>query len=298
MPGTRRVTVRSSVSLRAAFRWVRGPVGWRSRLTQAAAALGFLPLLQGEWLGALVAVVSGLVVVGAWVWATGSGRIVGVTVGTGLLAALVAMFAVSQWPRGLIRAPAEDWFAGWLLIGGWCLAALVIDWYVHAANGYVRLGPAEWVPVRHVIAIMTVFVAICLGFCCLGVVSLFDNDSELRSVPRSSEILPLPPTLRLIYTGPCEREGSAGGCGADFVVTAADGAPRTVTVTRLVEHLRRHGWPLQQHTAGYSACRDVGGLLHWSQHCLVLDVDRLLDDVEKRPRTPPEAVLIYISNIG
>lgn len=286
------------MSLRAAFRWVWGPVGWRSRLTQAAAALGVLPLLQGEWLSALVAVVAGLMVIGAWAWGTGSGRTAGVTVGTGLLAALVGMFAVSQWPRGPIRAPAEDWLAGWLLIGGGCLAALVIDWYVHAANGYVRLGPAEWVPAGHVIAFLATLVAICLGFCCLGGISLFDNDSELRSVAGSSEILPLPPTLRLIYAGPCVREGSAGSCGADFVVTAADGAPRTVTVTRLVEHLRRHGWPLGQRTAAYSACRDVGGILPWSQHCLVLDVDRVLDDAERRPRTPPEAVLIYISNIG
>src|SRR6266545_2892750 len=61
-------------------------------------------------------------------------------VGTGLVALLVAVFAVSQWPRGLIGAPPGDWLTGWLLIGVGCLAGLVVDWYVHACDGVVRLG--------------------------------------------------------------------------------------------------------------------------------------------------------------
>ncbi|HEV8570193.1 MAG TPA: hypothetical protein VGQ92_24430 [Actinoplanes sp.] len=84
-------------------------------------------MLQGEWLAALVAGIGGLVVVGGWAVGTSGGRSVGMAVGTGLVALLVAVFAVSQWPRGLISPPPGDWLAGWLLIGVGCLAGLVVD---------------------------------------------------------------------------------------------------------------------------------------------------------------------------
>jgi hypothetical protein len=162
--------------------------------------------MQGEWLAAVVAGVGGLVIISTWAWGTGSGRTVGVAVGAGLLASLAAVFAVSQWPQGLISAPWEDWFAGWLLIGTGCLAALVVDWKVHASDGRVRIGStARPVQVRQQItAVMTVVTASLVFGCCMLVIVIVivividDNDGALRFDPRASEILPLPPTLRLI----------------------------------------------------------------------------------------------------
>ena len=55
-------------------------------------------------------------------------------VGAGVVTLLAAVFAVSQWPRGLITVPWFGRFAGWLLIGGGCVAALVVDRIVHAMS--------------------------------------------------------------------------------------------------------------------------------------------------------------------
>ncbi len=217
-----------------------------------------------------------------------------------MVALLVAVFAVSQWPRGLIGAPPGDWLTGWLLIGVGCLAGLVVDWYVHACDGVVRLGATGVVlsarPAVHAVAgLITVSLAV---ICCCALFVFLDYDGALRFAPRDSEILPLPPTLRLISADHClGPRGSARACTAEFVVTAADHATRAVTVTRLVEHLRRLGWPLQPTHNAYSGCRRIGGILHWTPHCLVLDVDAEPTTLS-RPRTPPEGVIAYISNIG
>ncbi|MGC5022653.1 hypothetical protein [Micromonospora sp. DT47] len=80
------------------------------------------------------------------------------------------------------------------------------------------------------------------------------------------------------------------------MVTAADGATRAVTVARLVNHLRRIGWPLQPSRSAYFGCRETGGILPWSPHCLVLHVHA--DDQHARPPTGPEAVMVSIDNIG
>jgi hypothetical protein len=247
----------------------------------------------------VVAVIGGLSVVGAWAWGTSSGRTVGMAVGAGLVALLVAVFAVSQWPRrGAISAPWFDWFAGWLLIGGGCVAALVVDWIVHASDGLVRIGATpDAVPVRPLVNTVAALATASLVFgCCMLVIVLDENDGALRFAVRDSEIRPLPPTLRLISASPCVSGGSAGACRAEFVVAATDGAARAVTVARLVDHLRRLGWPLQPSRSAYFGCREIGGILPWTSHCLVLDVDA--DHERARPRTQPEAVMISITNIG
>jgi hypothetical protein len=261
--------------------------------------LGVLPLWQGQWLVAAVAGVGGLSVVGSWAWGTSSGRTVGVAVGAGLVTFLAVVFAVSQWPRrGLINPPWFDWFAGWLLIGVGCVAALLIDWIAHASDGLVRIGPtARPRPVRQWVTAMTAVVAAPLVFgCCMIAMVLDENDGALRFTPRASEILPLPPTLRLISAGPCVSGGSAGGCRAEFVVAAADGATRAVTAARLVDHLRRLGWPMQTTQSAFAGCRDIGGILPWTPHCLVLHVDA--DPTPARPPIDPDAVMISVTNIG
>jgi hypothetical protein len=129
-------------------------------------------------------------------------------------------------------------------------------------------------------------VSLAVIWCCALFVFL-DYDGALRFAPRDSEILPLPPTLRLISADHClGPRGSARACTAEFVVTAADRATRAVTVTRLVEHLRRLGWPLQPTHDAYSGCRRIGGILHWTSHCLVLDVNAEPTTLS-RPRTLP-----------
>jgi hypothetical protein len=215
------------VSSRAGFGWWAS-IGWRSWLSAAGATLGVPPLVQGEWLAAVVAGYVGLVVVGAWAWGTSSGRTVGVAGGVGLVASLVAVFAVSQWPRGVISAPWSDWLAGWLLIGCGCLATLVVDWYVHASAGGVRIGATGLVlSVRQWITAVTgLATAALMLICCCGIFVLFDHDGALRFAARDSEVLPLPSTLRLMSADHCADGGSSGNCTAEFVVTATDGATR------------------------------------------------------------------------
>lgn len=285
------------MSSRAGFGWWAS-IGWRSRLGAAGAALGVLPLVQGEWLAAAVAGYVGLVVVGAWAWGTSSGRTVGVAVGAGLVASLAAVFAVSQWPRGLISPPWSDWLAGWLLIGGGCLAALVVDWYVHASAGGVRIGATGLVlSVRQWITAVTgLATASLVLICCCGIFVFLEYDGALRFTARDSEILPLPPTLRLISADPRADCGSSGACTAEFIVTAVDGASRATTVDRLVGHLRRLGWPLLLHAGGYAGCRETGGILPWTSHRLWLYADA--EPTPTRPPTAPEAVIVYISNLG
>ena len=279
-------------------RWVQDPIGWRSWLSTAGASLGVLPLWQGQWLATVVAAVGGLLVVGASAWGTSSGRRVGVVVGAGLVALLAAVFAVSQWTRGLINPPWYDWFAGWLVIGVGCVAALVVDWIVHAADGRIRIGAtARGVPVRQwVTAVAALAIVSLVVVCCGSVVVLDENDGALRFAARDSEILPLPPTLRLISADHCADGGSSGNCTAEFVVTAADGVTRAVTVARLVDHLRRLGWPLQPTHSAYFGCRDIGGILPWTPHCLVLHIDN--DQQHARLPTHPDAVTVSIDNSG
>lgn len=269
---------------------------WRWWLTAGGAALALLPLGQGAPMVAVVAAICGLIVVGAWAWGTRSGRPAGVAVGVALIAGQGAAFAFSQWPRSLVAAPWLDWFAVWLLVGVVCLAALVIDWNMHHFSaphltGENRTaGRAQWVASM---ATLTTVVLLC--GCGTGVAWL-DGDGKLRVPARNDEVLPLPASLRLVSADICADGGSSGNCTAEFVVMAADDADRTTTVTRLVEHLRSRGWPLQPEHGAYRGSLETAGILNWTAHRMWLYAD--VEPVSELPPTaPPEAVVIYIDNL-
>jgi hypothetical protein len=277
------------VSMAGAGRWRRA-LGWRLRLTLAGAALGLLPLFEGEWLAAALAAVGGGLVAGTWAHACSGGRSAAVAVGTGIVVLFGGAFAVSQWPTGVIRAPWLDWFAVWILVGCGCSVALIVDWCVHQRGGIVHMGVFGTMRLPNAIGLMTLLTAVPLLFlCCAG---FHLNDAALRSAPGTNEILPLPSTLRLVSAGPCLRGGSSSGCTADFVVSPTDGAGREVTVARLADHLHRRGWPLQAANSSYDGCRPVGGILSWTPHCMSL----YPDPVPWRP-TPTGAVVVSISNL-
>ncbi|MFE9695174.1 hypothetical protein [Micromonospora sp. NPDC005806] len=243
-----------------------------------------------------MAAICGLIVVGAWAWGTRSGRAVGVAVGVVFVAGQAAAFAVSQWPRSLVAAAWLDWFAVWLLVGVVCLAALVIDRSVHPfasprlAGGNLTAGKVQWVASMATLA--TVVLLCGRG---LGVVG-YDGDGRLRFSARDDEVLPLPASLRLVSADTCADGGSSGNCTAEFVVMAADDADRTTTVTRLVEHLRGRGWPLQPDHGVYRGSRETGGILNWTAHQMWLYADVEPASV-LRPASPPDAVVIYIDNL-
>ncbi|MER7444625.1 hypothetical protein [Micromonospora avicenniae] len=270
--------------------------GWRWWLTAGGAGLVVLPLGQGAPRVAVVAAIFGLIVVGAWAWGTRSGRAVGVAVGVVVIAVLAAVFAVSQWPRGLVAAPWLDWFAVWLLVGVGCLAALVIDRRVHPfssprlAGGNLPAGKVQWVVSM---ATLATVVLVCGGG--LGVVGE-DGDGRLRFSARGDEVLPLPTSLRLVSADTCADGGSSGNCTAEFVVMAADEADRTTTVTRLVENLRSRGWPLRLDHGVYRGYRETGGILNWTAHKMWLYANVEPASV-LRPAPPPDAVVIYIGNL-
>lgn len=108
--------------------------------------------------------------------------------------------------------------------------------------------------------------------------------------------LPLPPSLRLVSADTCADGGSSGNCTAEFVVIAAGGASRTTTVIRLVEHLRRHGWPLQPERGVFTGQRQTGGILNWTGHQMWLYAD-VEPASALRPAPPLNAVVIYIDNL-
>jgi hypothetical protein len=183
-----------------------------------------------------------------------------------------------------------------VLIGGGCVAALVVDWIVHASDGRVRIGAAGTVAIQQLAAAVAALATVSLAVACCGIVIVLDeNDGSLRFAARGSEILRLPPTLRIISADHCADGGSSGNRSTEFVVTATDGATRAMTVARLVDHLRRIGWPLQPTHSAYAGCRKTGGILPWTQHCLVLDTD----PAPWRPPPPhPEAVVVFIDSTG
>ncbi|ODB75120.1 hypothetical protein DLJ57_04255 [Micromonospora chalcea] len=269
---------------------------WRWWLTAGGVALVVLPLGQGAPMVAVVAAICGPIVVGAWAWGTRSGGAVGVAVGVVFIAGLAAVFAVSQWPGSLVAAPWLDWFAVWLLVGVGCLAALVIDRRLHAVStshldGRSRTaGEVQWVA-----AMATLVTVVALCGCGLGVV-VFDGDGRLRFPTREDEVLPLPASLRLVSADRCADGGSSGNCTAEFVVTAADGADRTTTVARLVEHLRSRGWLLQAENGVCRGSRETGGILNWTAHKMWLDAD-VEPASALRPAQPSDAVVIYIDNL-
>lgn len=270
--------------------------GWRWWLSAGGAGLVVLPLGQGAPRVAVVAAIFGLIVVGAWAWGTRSGRAVGVAVGVVFIAVLAAVFAVSQWPRSLIAAPWLDWFAVWLLVGVVCLATLVIDRSVHPFSSPRRVG---WNlaagKVRWVAPVATLAAVVLVCGCGLGVVGV-DGDGRLRFPAHDDEVLPLPASLRLVSADTCADGGSSGNCTAEFVVTAADDADRTTTVTRLVDHLRSRGWPLQLERGGYRGSRETGGILNWTAHQMWLYADAE-SAAALRPAPPPDAVVLYIGNL-
>ncbi|MEV6816733.1 hypothetical protein [Micromonospora sp. NPDC051296] len=249
-----------------------------------------LPYWQGAPWPAVVAAVFGMIVVGAWAWGTRSGRGVGVVVGVGFIVVLAAVFAVSQWPRGLPVAPWLDWFAGWLLVGAVCLAALVIDHVTQAAS-----AGWNWLTVRRFAAVVPLAAVVLLCGGGLGLAQI-DGDGRFRAPVREDEILPLPTSLRLISADTCASGGSSGNCTAKFVVTATDGASRETTVPRLVAHLRERGWPLQPEQGSYSGSRDISGLLHWRPHRIWLYAEAEPATV-LQPAAPSDAVNIYIDNL-
>lgn len=268
---------------------------WRWWLTAGGAALAVLPLGQGAPMVAVLAAICGPVVVGAWVWGTRSGRAVGAAVGVVFIAVPAAAFAVSQWPGNLVAAPWFDWFAVWLLVGVVCLAALVIDRSAHPFSS-PRLGGGNRTAgkVRWVASMATLATVVLLCGCGLGVVE-YDGDGRLRFPVRDDEVLPLPTSLRLVSADTCADGGSSGNCTAEFVVMAADGADRTTTVTRLVEHLRSRSWPLQPEHGVYRGSRETGGILNWTSHRMWLYAD-VEPAAVPRPAPPPDAVVLYIDN--
>jgi hypothetical protein len=239
-----------------------------------------------------VAAVCGPIVVGAWVWGTRSGRAVGMSVGVVFVAVLASAFAVSQWPQSLIAAPWVDWFVVWCVVGVVCLAALIVDlWVVDRGVGWKpAAGKARWVA-----SVATLATVVLLCGCVLGLLQT-DGDGALRFPARDDEVLPLPASLRLVSVDTCADSGSSGACMAEFVVTAADGAGRATTLTRLVEHLRSRGWPLQPGPGTYSGYRETGGILNWRPHRMWLYTDADPPSV-LRPAPPFEAVVIYISDL-
>ncbi|SCE96001.1 hypothetical protein GA0074695_2472 [Micromonospora viridifaciens] len=140
-----------------------------------------------------------------------------------------------------LQAPWLDWFAVWLLIGVVRLAALVIDRRVHPFSSPYRVG---WNlaagTVRWAASVATLATVALVCGCGLGVIGA-DGDGRLRFPARDDEVLPLPASLRLVSADTCADGGSSGNCTAEFLVTAADNADRTTTITRLVEHLRSRG---------------------------------------------------------
>ncbi|RKN36591.1 hypothetical protein [Micromonospora musae] len=269
--------------------------GWRWWLSAIGAGLIALPLAQGAPLVAVVAAGFGVIVVAAWAWGTRSGGGLGLTVGTALAAVLAATFAVSQWPRGLIAVPWFDWFAVWLLLGGVCLAALIIDRAVRAVPAHL---PAGWngtaARARWVVSVTALSIVLLFCGCGLGLVAA-DGDGSLRIAVGDEEILPLPPSLRLVSVESCASGGSSGNCTAEFVVAAADGADRAMTVTRLVGHLHNRGWPLRPEGAVYSGRHEPGGILNWTAHQMWLYVDAKPSELES-PQ-PAGAVVVYIDNL-
>ncbi|GHJ49880.1 hypothetical protein Cs7R123_72220 [Catellatospora sp. TT07R-123] len=263
------------------------------RLSIAGALLGTLPLLQGEWSAGVAAALTGVLVVGAWAWGSSCASRAGTAVGACLIGSMAAVFAVSQWPGGRLGAPWFDWFAGWLLVGGGGLVALLVDRIIH--NAQVRAGSdirpaARW---RWVVAVAALVGVLSLVSCGTAAV-VGDDDGSLRFEARDGELLPLPPTLRLVSADHCASGGSSGNCTAEFVVIAADGAARATTVTRLVDHLRGIGWSLDATSGSYRGCREVGGILPWTRHCLWLYTGQEYGDVPASPDT----VAVHIDNIG
>ncbi|SBT40881.1 hypothetical protein GA0070621_1080 [Micromonospora narathiwatensis] len=266
--------------------------GWRWWVSAGGAGLVVLPLGQGAPLVAVVAAVYGLIVVGAWVWGSRSGRAVGMSVGVALVAVLASTFAVSQWPGSLIAAPWLDWFMVWWVVGVVCLAALIVDlWVVDQGVGWkLAAGKARWVA-----SVATLATVLLLCGCVLGLIQT-DGDGALRFPARDDEVLPLPASLRLVSADTCAEAGNGGACMAKFVVTAGDGAGRAATVTRLVEHLRSRGWPLQPGPDTFSGHRETGGILNWRPHRMWLYTEAEPASV-LRPAPPFDVVVIYISDL-
>ncbi|MDG4759402.1 hypothetical protein [Micromonospora sp. WMMD710] len=131
--------------------------------------------------------------------------------------------------------------------------------------------------------------------CGLGVLGS-DGDGRLRFTVRDDEVLPLPTSLSLVSADSCADGGSSGNCTAEFVVMAADGAGRTRTVARLVEHLRSRGWPVQPENRVYRGTRETGGILNWTPHRLWLYAD-VEPATPLRSAPPPDAAVIYIDNM-
>lgn len=258
------------------------------------AHVGHPALWQRQWAAAPVAGIVGLLVVGAWAWGS-SRRSVGLTVGAGLVAAMAGVFAISQWPRGQLAAPAYDWLGCWILIGGVGLAILAADRTVrHTRQDRTRASTGDTAtPARWIAAVSVLAVLLLICGCGFAMVIVDDNNGKFRFPVRDSEVLPLPPTLRLISADPCAGGGSSGNCDATFVVTSVDGAARATTAQRIVEHLHRLGWPLQLDHDQYAGCRAVGGILPWTSHCLSVYADAEPDSL--RP-AHPEAATVYIDN--
>ncbi|GAA3194666.1 hypothetical protein ACFO1B_03380 [Dactylosporangium siamense] len=254
-------------------------VRWRQGLSAAGIAVGLLPLVQGEWRTALVAAVLGQIVVGVWAWGTGFGPVVGITVGAVLATGLAAAFAVSQRPRaGLLLPPAEDYLVVWVAVGLVAVAAVLVE---GLTRGLKRAG---W-------AVLGAALVLLPCACCTQTFSRIDEDSW-RFLVRDQEILPLPPTFQLAWGDRCASGGTSGNCTAEFVVTATDGAARTVMIERLADHLSTLGWRMETDSGGPRGRFAVGGILAWREHKLWFS-----DETAHRRRPAPAgSVVIFIDN--
>jgi hypothetical protein len=238
---------------------------WRLSIVVSGALLGILPLLHGQLLDAILADVFGMAILCTWVWSIPDFRR---GVGTGLIlaAVLLGTYMISQWPWRPVAPPFMDWMAVWLVIG-WAGIVVAI-----AGQAERKDQPTPMALILAPIPIILVLVLACCGWA----VIVGDENGQLRFEARPAEVLPLPPTLRLLSSDMRASCGNSGSCAAEFVIVSADAASSSLTADRVAAHLRDRGWPL---TGDRETDCVRAGFLPWRPHCIWLDTDPSRDTV-------------------
>jgi hypothetical protein len=225
----------------------------------SGALLGILLLLRGQLLDAAIAAFFGMGILTTWVRGIPEFRR-GVGIGLILAAILVGTYMISQWPWRPVTPPFVDWMAAWLVIG-W--AGIFVT---SAGQGAKKAQPT---PIVLRLAPIPIVLASALACCGWGVI-VGDENGRLRFDTRPTDVLPLPPTLRLLSSDMTASCGNGGSCVAEFVIVSADAASSSETADRVAAHLRDRGWPLTGDRD--NDCVSVG-LLPWRPHCIWLDTD-------------------------
>jgi hypothetical protein len=200
----------------------------------------------------------------------------------GWLLVQAAAASVSWSLSGPIRPPAGDWLGPCVAIE--CIGLMAIG--LMSDPNWMRRAP-RWLAA----AVPATVLAVCVGGCAQKVNTFMAEVGDgpiVRWHPAKAYYLPLPDGLTMREFEPSCTLADEGLCPLGYEVWDPAGGDRGATGQRLLDHLRRNGWPIPP--GREFGCVDRRGILDWGEACVSVRTPESL----KQPSFHDQSLMLVV----